>query len=169
MFALFDTTPIIPRLIFSVSFIVVGFIASMLFHSVVNVFFTRIQLSSRNMTGKTSTLKSILNSIGDVIIFTMIIFVLLSYWGIDIVPLLTGAGIAGLAISFGAQTLVKDLISGFFIIVEDQYNVGDVIKIGESEGTVSKITLRLTVIRDKKGNHIYIPNSQIVTVTKYES
>ena len=168
MLEFFESTPIIPRLIFSVSLIVVGFIVSMLFHSFVSVFFTRLQLSSQNITGKTSTLKSLLNSIGDVIIFSMVLFIFLSYWGIDIIPLLTGAGIAGLAISFGAQTLVKDIISGFFIIVEDQYNVGDTIKVGDSEGTVKKITLRLTVLQDKKGNYIYIPNSQILTVTKYE-
>lgn len=169
MFELFESTPIVPRVIFSVSLVVVGLIVSMLLHSAVSLFFNKIQLSHAHVSGKTSTLKSLLNSIGDVVIFTMVVFIFLSYWGIDILPLLTGAGIAGLAISFGAQTLVKDLISGFFIIVEDQYNVGDVIKIGENEGTVSKITLRLTVIRDKKGNHIYIPNSQVLTVTKYES
>lgn len=169
MFELFESTPIVPRIIFSVSLVVAGLIISMLFHSVISVFFTKIEQSSKNTSGKTSTLKSLLNSIGDVVIFSMVIFIFLSYWGIDILPLLTGAGIAGLAISFGAQTLVKDLISGFFIIVEDQYNVGDIVKIGESEGTVRKITLRLTVLKDKKGNYIYIPNSQVTTVTRFES
>lgn len=168
MFELFESTPIIPRIIFSISLVIVGIIISMIFHSFVRVFFNKIQSSTKNIDGKTSTLRSLLNSIGDVIIFSLLLFIFLSYWGIDIIPLLTGAGIAGLAISFGAQTLVKDIISGFFIIVEDQFNVGDVVKIGDHEGTVRKITLRLTVLKDKKENLIYIPNSGVTTVIKYK-
>jgi small conductance mechanosensitive channel len=82
----------------------------------------------------------------------------------NITPLITGAGILGLAFSFGAQTLVKDLIAGFFIILENQYNVGDQVKLNTEEGVVDKITLRATVLKDKKGNLIYIPNSEIKKV-----
>ena len=79
--------------------------------------------------------------------------------GFNITPLLTGAGILGLAISFGAQTLVKDLISGFFILFENQFNVGDTIKIDTFEGIVYKITFRTTILKNKDNNFIYIPNS----------
>ena len=71
-----------------------------------------------------------------------------------------------LYLSFGAQTLVKDIIAGFFIIAENQFNIGDKIQIGKLEGEVNKMTLRLTVLKDKNGNLIYIPNSQITTVIK---
>jgi len=87
--------------------------------------------------------------------------------GFDITPILTGAGILGLAISFGAQTIVKDVLSGFFIIIENQYNVGNQVKINDISGEVFKINLRTTVLKDKKENMIYIPNSEIKTVLVY--
>jgi small conductance mechanosensitive channel len=102
----------------------------------------------------------------DVALFGVTILIILSHWKIDIAPILTGAGIFGLAISFGSQTLVKDIISGFFIISESQYNIGDRVKIGTYEGRVYKVTLRLTVLKDDEGNKIYIPNSTITTVTR---
>lgn len=168
MFEFFQSAPILSKLIVTGCVIFIGMVLSVIFHWSIGIFFTKIQSSSKHMISKTSTVRSLLNSIVDVIIFSMVIFVILSHWGINIIPLLTGAGVAGLAISFGAQTLVKDLISGFFIIVEDQYNIGDVIKVGDYEGAVRMITLRLTVLKDKKGNLIYIPNSQVTTVVKYE-
>jgi small conductance mechanosensitive channel len=116
--------------------------------------------------GKTNTLNSILFNLIDVALFGVTILIILSHWKIDIAPILTGAGIFGLAISFGSQTLVKDIISGFFIISESQYNIGDRVKIGTYEGRVYKVTLRLTVLKDDEGNKIYIPNSTITTVTR---
>ena len=83
--------------------------------------------------------------------------------GLDITPILTGAGLLGLAVSFGSQTLVRDLISGFFIIVENQFNVGDKVKIANIEGKVIAINLRTTVLENKH-QRIYIPNSEIKNV-----
>ncbi|HHW20472.1 MAG TPA: mechanosensitive ion channel family protein [Thermodesulfovibrio thiophilus] len=85
--------------------------------------------------------------------------------GIDIGPILATAGIGGLAIGFGAQSLVKDVISGFFILMEDQIRVGDVVEIGGKSGSVEKINLKTTVLRDLAGNVHYIPNGQISVVT----
>jgi small-conductance mechanosensitive channel len=90
----------------------------------------------------------------------------LEKWGVNMTPFLTGAGILGLTFSFGAQSLAKDLISGFFIIFDNQFEVGDYIKVGTLEGEVKKITLRQTILKDKNDNLILIPNSQITSVVK---
>ena len=80
--------------------------------------------------------------------------------GINIGPYLAAAGIVGVALGFGAQSLVKDIIGGIFIIVEDQYNIGDVIKIASISGTVEEINLRRTVLRDLDGIVHFIPNGE---------
>ena len=83
----------------------------------------------------------------------------------DIGPLLAGAGIIGLAISFGAQSLVKDIISGFFILVENQFAVGDVIETAGKSGTVERMTLRVVMLRDLRGVLHIIPNGQMTVVS----
>ncbi len=85
--------------------------------------------------------------------------------GINMGPLLASAGIAGVAIGFGAQTLVNDFINGFFILVENQYDIGDVIKIAGVQGTVELMTLRRTVLRDADGTVHNVPSSQITVVS----
>jgi moderate conductance mechanosensitive channel len=84
---------------------------------------------------------------------------------VDIAPVLAGAGVVGLAIGFGAQSLVKDWLSGFFILLEDQYRVGDVVEVGGKSGLVEQINLRMTILRDQNGNVHYVRNGQIDTVT----
>jgi len=115
---------------------------------------------------KTQTLKSFFDGFVAVTVFSVFLFLILDYLGVNLLPFVTGAGIFGLALSFGSQTLVKDLISGFFIILENQFNVGDYIKIGMLEGRVKKITLRQTILKDKEDNLIIIPNSKIEVVIK---
>lgn len=107
------------------------------------------------------TLKKLLKNLVQYLLLIIFIFYLLKEVGVDLTPFITGVGILGLAFSFGAQTLVKDLIAGFFIILENQYNVGDWIQLNDQKGEVVKITLRMTVLKDKDGNLIYLPNSQI--------
>jgi len=85
--------------------------------------------------------------------------------GFDIAPLLAGAGIAGLAVGFGAQNLVRDIITGFFIIFENQIRVGDVVEIAGKMGKVEQVSLRTTVLRDPEGRVHVVPNGQITTVT----
>ncbi len=84
---------------------------------------------------------------------------------IDIGPILAGAGILGLAVSFGAQSLVKDVISGFFILFENQFGLGDVIEAAGKSGTVEKMTLRVVVLRDVYGIMHIVPNSEIKVVS----
>jgi small conductance mechanosensitive channel len=88
----------------------------------------------------------------------------LSLLGVNLVPLLAGAGIIGLAISFGSQNLIKDMINGFFILLEDQYAVGDVIAVGSVAGLVEHMNLRITQLRNGEGRLITIPNGTISTV-----
>jgi small-conductance mechanosensitive channel len=114
---------------------------------------------------RAETLVKILNNTTSVFIAIIVTFMILKELGMDIGPLLAGAGILGLAIGFGAQSLVRDFLSGFFILLEDQYRVGDVIKIGEYAGTVEKLELRTTVIRDLEGVVHTIPNGEIKEVS----
>jgi len=87
--------------------------------------------------------------------------------GVDIGPLLAGVGIIGVAISLGAQNLVKDMINGFFILMEDQFSVGDVITIGDASGLVERMNLRITQLRSTDGELITVPNSSILEVRNH--
>jgi len=111
------------------------------------------------------TLAGVFHSIGLVAIVFVAGMQILPLLGINIGPLLASAGIAGLAIGFGAQTLVKDIINGFFILIESQFDIGDVVKLGTVQGTVEKLTLRRTVLRDADGTLHTVPNSQITIVS----
>jgi small conductance mechanosensitive channel len=114
---------------------------------------------------RTQTLGSIVRYALTVVIFIVASMTVLKEFGIEIGPLLAAAGIVGLAIGFGAQSLVKDVISGFFILLEDQIRVGDVVQIAGKGGLVEKINLKTTILRDLAGNVHYVPNGQIDVVT----
>lgn len=90
-------------------------------------------------------------------------------WGLDLGSLLTLGAVFGAAIGFGAQHLVKDLIAGFFILAEDQFHIGDVVRIAETEGTVEDIQFRVTVLRDAEGNKHFVPNGAISVSSNYTS
>lgn len=111
------------------------------------------------------TLSSVVNSIASFVILFVAALEILKYLGLDLGPLLASAGIAGLAIGFGAQTLVKDFINGFFVLLEDQYNIGDTIRVAAVKGIVEEMTLRRTVLRDDDGTLHVVPNSQIQVVS----
>ena len=111
------------------------------------------------------TLSSIIYSVGVFVIMFLAALQILPLLGINMGPLLASAGIAGLAIGFGAQTLVHDFINGFFILVENQYDIGDTIKVGAVQGVVEDMTLRRTVLRDDTGSLHTVPNGQISIVT----
>ncbi len=107
---------------------------------------------------------SVLSSFSTATIFSIALLMVLAQLGIELAPLLASAGIAGLALGFGAQTLVKDLIAGLFMLLEDQYGVGDVVDVGEASGTVESVGLRTTSIRDVRGVLWHIRNGEIVRV-----
>ena len=111
------------------------------------------------------TVARIINSVGIAVIFFLAAMQLLPLFGIDMKPLLASAGIAGLAIGFGAQTLVKDVINGFFILVEDQYHIGDMVHIAGVKGIVEDMTLRRTVLRDPNGTLHFVPSGKVEVVS----
>lgn len=107
-------------------------------------------------------LKAVLDSILAVVVWTIALLVILHVtFGVSLAPLLAGAGVAGLALGFGAQDLVKDFISGFFMLAEDQFGVGDVVDVGEATGVVESVSLRTTLIREVTGTLWHIPNGEI--------
>lgn len=116
-----------------------------------------------------ATLKKLIQNMLSYIIYFMAFIMILDTVGIKIAPLLAGAGVAGLAIGFGAQNLVRDIISGFFIIFEDQFSVGDYIFTSGVEGTVEEIGLRTTKIQAWTGEQNVIPNGSITQVTNYST
>lgn len=111
------------------------------------------------------TLATVMNSTFTAIVLLIAGFEILVTVNIPVGPLLTGAGVAGLAIGFGAQTVVKDVINGFFVLLDDQYRVGDVVKAAGVQGTVERLTLRRTVLRDGDGSLHFVPNSALQVVT----
>jgi len=111
------------------------------------------------------TLNSLLNYLLSATVLGISVVMILGEFGISIGPILAAAGIAGVAIGFGAQQLVQDIISGFFILIDDQVRVGDVVQTAGIGGQVEKVNLRMTVLRDLAGNVHYIRNSQINIVT----
>src|SRR4030043_42049 len=114
---------------------------------------------------RTQTLGSIVRYVLIIAIIIVAAITLLKELGIEIAPVLAAAGIVGLAVGFGAQSLVKDVISGFFILLEDQIRVGDVVQIAGKGGLVEKINLKTTILRDLAGNGHYVPNGHIDVVT----
>lgn len=114
---------------------------------------------------RAETLVTISNTIVKIVVVSFGVLMIVKELGIDIGPLLAGAGIMGLAIGFGSQALVKDVVTGFFILMENQFRVGDVIKAANHSGLVEKITLRTTILRDLDGTVHVIPNGEVGTVS----
>lgn len=114
---------------------------------------------------RADTLGSVVRYAADVVIFVVAIITILGALGVDIAPVLATAGVVGLAVGFGAQSLVQDVISGFFILLEDQIRVGDVVDIAGKGGLVERVNLRMVVLRDLAGNVHYVRNNQIDVVT----
>lgn len=113
---------------------------------------------------RAATIGSVLRNVTSIIIFSIAVMMILSELGVDLAPLLASAGIAGVALGFGAQSLVKDVISGMFMLLEDQYGVGDVVDVGEASGTVEAVGLRITTVRDANGVLWYIRNGEVIRV-----
>ncbi len=118
-------------------------------------------VASERAARRAETVGSLLSSIAAFVIWTAAALMAFDELGLDVGPLLAGAGILGVALGFGAQNLVRDFLSGIFMLIEDQYGVGDVIDAGPATGTVEGISLRTTRLRDVEGNVWHIPNGTI--------
>jgi small-conductance mechanosensitive channel len=122
------------------------------------------QERSQRLALRLSTFAEVVKSIVAAAICLVAVFAILSQLGIDIAPLLAGAGILGIAISLASQNLIRDIINGFLILIEDQYGVGDVIIVGSVAGFVETMNLRITQLRNEEGRLITVPNGQITVV-----
>ena len=143
-------------------------VAVNLVRKIVNNIFHRKQKGPFRITERREeTLNKLIQNVATYIIYFTAFVMILDTLTIKIGPLLAGAGIAGLAIGFGAQNLVKDVISGFFIVFEDQFGVGDYVSFAGIEGTVEEIGLRTTKVKSWTGEQQVIPNGNITQVTNY--
>jgi small-conductance mechanosensitive channel len=152
--------------------ILVILIISLILLWILRVITKRLRILSRHQAFPTgiraqqlSTLSGVISGVGIFVILFSAIIQILGVLNIDVKPLIASAGVIGLAIGFGAQTLVKDVINGFFILLENQYDVGDVVRVGGVQGTVENMTLRRTVLRDADGSVHTVPNSEIKIVS----
>ncbi|MFC1987428.1 mechanosensitive ion channel domain-containing protein [Chloroflexota bacterium] len=123
--------------------------------------------SLQGMKKRADTLTGVFVGLGKVSIVVVILFMILSELGVAIAPILAGFGIAGIAVGFGAQYLIRDLIAGIFIIMENQYRVGDVASFGGITALVEEVNLRKTVLRDLNGIVHHVPNGEIKVASNY--
>ena len=148
--------------------LVVSFILLMLFRMMRNKLVAqshRQDLPSGLRAQQLRTVASVVYSIGVVVVVFYAIAAILPILGVNIAPLIASAGVVGFAIGFGAQTLVKDFINGFFILIENTFDIGDTIRTAGVQGTVENITLRKTMLRDADGTVHTVPNSQMTIVS----
>jgi moderate conductance mechanosensitive channel len=132
-----------------------------------NVFKIRTRSPLKTNERRDETLAKLLDNIISYVVYFFAFMMILSVLTIDVKALLAGAGVVGLAVGFGAQSLVKDVITGFFIIFEDQFSVGDHVRIDQFEGTVESIGLRTTRIKTWTGEVHILPNGSIIQVTNF--
>ena len=117
--------------------------------------------TSRRREARAQSLSTVLASTAVVLIWVVALMMIVGEIGINLGPLIASAGIAGVALGFGAQSLVKDCLSGTFMLIEDQYGIGDIVDLGEAQGTVERISLRTTVLRSQDGTVWHVPNGEV--------
>ena len=122
---------------------------------------TPVRRVSARADQRARTLASVTGSVVRIVVWTTAGLTILGILGISLGPLIAGASIVGVALGFGAQALVRDFLSGFFILVEDQYGVGDTVNVGGAKGTVEDVSLRVTRLRGDDGNVWFVPNGEI--------
>ena len=114
-----------------------------------------------------NTLWRVLQTVGAVLIIVVVVLTIMMIWGLPIGPLVAVGGAVGVAVGFGAQSFVRDVIAGFLIVAEHQYSIGDVVRIADVSGEVQTIRLRTTVLRDLDGNVHHVPNGAITVASNY--
>jgi len=122
------------------------------------------EMLAERIAARARTVGALLGSIATFVIFAVAVVVVLDVVGLDVTPVIASAGVVGIAVGFGAQSLIRDFLTGVFMILEDQYGVGDVIDAGQATGTVEDVGLRVTKLRDENGVLWYVPNGSIARV-----
>jgi moderate conductance mechanosensitive channel len=120
--------------------------------------------ASQRRTQRARTIGSVLRSISSAVVLVVAAIMILAEFGVALAPILASAGIVGVAVGFGAQNLVRDFLSGMFMLLEDQYGVGDIVDLGEAGGVVEAVGLRITTLRDVNGTVWYVRNGEILRV-----
>lgn len=161
---LFDIGEVLLRVLF---FYLVYKLVKIFSNKVVETIFSRIQAKSKGTDNRTKTLESLTKNIISYIYSFILIVTILELFDIRVTAILAGAGIVGLAVGFGAQGLVSDVVTGFFILLERQIDVGDEVTIGLIKGTVEVVGLKTLQVRDYDGSLHFIPNRQIATVSNH--
>ncbi|HEX4984770.1 MAG TPA: mechanosensitive ion channel family protein [Burkholderiales bacterium] len=146
--------------------LIIAWVASAVVKRAVRAFRLRLssRLDDRETAKRAETLGRVFRYIATVVIWLIAVLVMLSEIGISVAPILGAAGVAGLAIGFGAQSLVKDYFTGFFLLLENQIRQGDVVQVADHAGLVEEVTLRFVQLRDYDGNVHFVPNGTITTV-----
>ena len=121
-------------------------------------------ITNARRTQRARTIGSVLRSTAGIVVGSIVVLLILDQVGVNIAPFIASAGIIGVAFGFGAQSLVKDFLSGLFMLLEDQYGVGDVVDVGSAQGTVEAVGLRVTKVRDTDGTLWYVPNGSMLKV-----
>lgn len=153
------------RIIFIIiGYVVIIFVVRLLTRKFVRLVEDEDRSTRSEREKRADTIASIINTTSWIFFGVIVLFMILREFNVNITPLLTGAGVAGLAIAFGAQSVIKDFLYGFFLLAEDQIRVGDVVKLGEHSGVVERITIRTTRLRSLDGNVHIIPNGEIKAV-----
>ncbi len=150
--------------------ILLGIVISMVLRYVVRPKFFQLRRSKdlleiKEQEKRANTISAVIRGTGNLILWLIIFFLVLKELGMGISSIVAGVSIVGIAIGLGAQSLVKDMIAGFFIIFENHFNIGDVVRIATVSGRVEEINLRTTILRDLDGAVHIIPNGQITVVT----
>lgn len=154
-----------PAILIIIVLMFVGLKATHFVSGFLQKIFTKKAPDDAEMQKRAATLSGVIRHILVVAIFLMAGMMLLDRFGVDITPILATAGVLGLAIGFGAQHVVRDILAGFFILLEDQIRVGDVVEISGKGGLVEHVNLRMTILRDLAGNVHYVRNGEIGVVT----
>ena len=153
------------HLLISAIVLVIGLVIIKLGKKIIAGLARRRSKNSKVNSQRSETFRSIITSIFSYIMFFILVTIILNIFGVDVTSLLAAAGVVGIALAFGAQTLVKDLLAGLFIWGEGTIAVGDLVSINNLDGTVESITIRTTSIRNYNGNIYNIPNGDIRTIT----
>lgn len=151
-------------LVIIVTTIIIIYLSRILGTTLENIIQTLLE-EDKGRAKRVQTITTIVRTTLNILIIILALVLILSELGVNIAPIIAGAGIIGLAISFGSQSLVKDIINGIFILIENQFGIGDVVTISGISGAVEDMTLRVTILRDLSGNAHIIPNGQITTAT----
>ncbi|MFA5255718.1 MAG: mechanosensitive ion channel domain-containing protein, partial [Candidatus Omnitrophota bacterium] len=166
-----EKTPLIKKIADGSIILLIALITLLALRFCLKIFINRLTKKSTNIGREAAlrikTFTRMFGWLGVVLIIIYASFFILETFGVSVTPLIAGAGIVGIAFGFGGQYLIRDIISGFFILIEDQYRIDDVVKIGEYSGLVEDINLRITTLRDLESRVIIIPNGEIKAVINY--